>query len=254
LYVSGKQELALRILEGVLEERADVDIAYKRLAAIHKEAGNIPEALKVLESGLEALPSSYEIFVDYTKTLIAGHRYDRMIQSFQASRFPQAELDPEIWNNLGFAHAQKGEYEQAIRAYEAGLSLDRQHPELHNNLGDALRALGVRNKDTSLIQESLAHFQEAVDLDPTYPAPYFNLGLASAQVGNLDQAIFWWEKTLKVEPRFDQAEINLAMAYFRKGDREKACRLFQDYKRKYYAILPGAQKKKLDAWLARCKD
>jgi arylsulfatase A-like enzyme/Flp pilus assembly protein TadD len=253
LYEDGKQDAAIALLKQILEERKDIDFAYKNLAAVYEETGLREEAVSTLEQGLNALPSSYEILIEYMKGLNSSEQYDKVIGAFEKSRVREAEYDPEIWSNLGTAYAGKGLYDEAIKAFEMGLSLDDKHPELYNNLANACYSSGNQSKDPYLFSRCFEYYKKAIELDPGYAVPYYGLGHAYRQQGNLGGAIYCWEKALETDPDFRRARFDLAMAYFSSGNKAKACEMFNDYKKRYSHLMPSADRERLDGLIKECQ-
>jgi len=253
LYKNGEREAGIRIFETIIEERKDIDTAYTRLASIHQETGDSGEALAVLEQGLGALPESYEIYIEYMELLLSVEQYDRVIQSFEQVSLREAEYDPEIWNNLGTAYAGKGDFETAIRAFEMGLSLDGDHPELFNNLANASYSQSLKTKDPFLFTRSFEYYKKSIELDPGYAAPYFGLGHAYREEGNLGGAIFCWQKALELDPGFREAHFDLAIAYLKTGDKDHALVLFNEYKKLYSEFLSPEEVQNLDILIVECK-
>jgi arylsulfatase A-like enzyme/Flp pilus assembly protein TadD len=253
LYKEGKEDAGIELLKEVVVERKDIDLAYKQLASIYQEKGNTEEAIVTLEQGLNALPSSYEIYIEYMKTLISAEQYDKIISSFKKMNLREAEYDPEIWNNLGTAYAKTGNLDEAIKAFEMGLSLDDKHPELYNNLANACYSYGLQSKDTSVYFRCFEYYKKAIELDPDYPAPYYGLGHAYRQQGNLEGAIYCWEKALEANPDFSQARLDLAIAYLNTGNKTRAFDLLSEFKKRHYDRMSPADKDRLDALIEQCR-
>jgi arylsulfatase A-like enzyme/Flp pilus assembly protein TadD len=254
LYKNGKKDEGIELLKEILEERTDIDMAYKNLAAIYEETGNTKEAISILEQGHNALPSNYDVFIEYLKGLISLERYDEAIRTFEKSRIREAEYDPEIWSNLGTAYARKGRFDEAIKAFEMGLSLDDKHPELYNNLANACYSYGIQSKAPLLFSRCFEYYKKAIELDPGYPVPYFGLGHAYRQQGNLGSAIFCWEKALEADPDFRRALFDLAMAYMSTGDKAKAFESLSEYKKRYYDLMSTSERENLDALLKKSRE
>jgi arylsulfatase A-like enzyme/Flp pilus assembly protein TadD len=253
LYKAGKEDAGIELIKEVIAERKDIDLAYKQLASIYQDQGHIEEAIVILEQGLDALPSNYEIYIEYMKALLSAEQYDKIISSFQKMSLREAEYDPEIWNNLGTAYAKTGNFEEAIKSFEMGLSLDAKHPELYNNLANACYSYGLQIKDTSLFFRCFEYYKKAIELDPDYAAPYYGLGHAYRQQGNLEGAIYCWKKALETNPDFSQVRLDLAMAYLNIGDKAKALELLTDFKKRYYNRMSAADKDRLDALIEQCR-
>lgn len=253
LYKEGQKEAGIKLLKEILEERKDIDMAYKNLASMYEETGDLKEAIDILEQGLHSLPANYEIFAEYLRVLVAAEQYDKTIVSFEKMNLREVEYDPEIWNNLGTAYAKTGNFEKAIEVFETGLSLDDRHPELYNNLANACYSHGLQSKDPYTYSRCFEYYKKAIELDPGYPAPYYGLGHAYRQEGNLSGAIYCWEKALEADPDFSQAHSDLALAYFYSGNKSKALDLLSDYKKRYYHLMAPAEKEKLDALIEQCQ-
>jgi arylsulfatase A-like enzyme/Flp pilus assembly protein TadD len=253
LYKQGKGEEGIKLLLGIIEERKDLDMAYKRLSAIYQETGRTEEALEVLEQGLDTIPSSYEVFQDYLKTLVSAGQYDKVISTFEKMSLREVEFDPVAWNNLGIAYAKKGNFKDAIKAYQVGLSLDNKYSELLNNMGNAYFSLGLQTRDSYVFQNCFEYYKKAIEVDPQYPVPYYGLGHAYREAGNMEGAIYCWGKALEADPDFNQAHMDLAIAYLNTGNKAKACELLNEYKRKYYPLMTAADRARFDDIMKNCQ-
>jgi arylsulfatase A-like enzyme/Tfp pilus assembly protein PilF len=253
LYKKGNQDAAIKQLKEIIQERKDVDLAYKQLASIYQETGNPEEAVIILEQGLDTLPSNYEIFIEYIKALISVQQYDKVISSFEKTSIREVEYDPEIWSNLGTAYAKKGNFDKATKAFEMGLSLDDKHPELYHNLANACYSQGLQSRDSFTYSRCFEYYKKAIELDPEYPAPYYGLGHAYRQQGNLGGAIYCWEKALEADPDFSQAHFDLAIAYLNTGNKAKALDLLSEYKKRYYHLMTPAERERLNALIEQCR-
>jgi Flp pilus assembly protein TadD len=243
----GKAMAGIDLLKEVIEERKDVDIAYYHLAILYKEQRRLKEALEILKLGLENVPSSYEIFSTYINYLILARQNDEVIKTFSEMNIREMEHDPAIWMNLGIAYSNKGEFTKALDAFERALSLDNRYPEIFNNLGNVYLSLSLKTKDQKTFRKSLENFKKAIELDPDYPAPYNGLGMAYRVNGNVEGAIYCWEKALELSPNYGRVLLfNLGLAYLEKGEKAKALDYLKKYKEIYYRFLPPNKKSELD--------
>jgi predicted TPR repeat methyltransferase len=94
---------------------------------------------------------------------------------------------------LGVLEAQRGNAHAAVDLIGRALKVDRRNPAAHNNLGNALRALG-RHKD------ALASFDRALALRPDYPEALNNRGNALRDLGRPGQALASYDKALALRP------------------------------------------------------
>jgi tetratricopeptide (TPR) repeat protein len=90
----------------------------------------------------------------------------------------------------------------------------------YNNLGDELVQAGQ-------LDEAIAHFQKALEIDPEYAKAHYNLGNALLQNGQVDTAIVQFQKALELQPGNELAHNNLGSAFLQKGEVDEAIAQFQ---------------------------
>lgn len=253
LYRQGDARKGIELLKEVITERDDIDIAYSNLATIYKDEGRLGDALIVLEQGLRRLPSSYEIFTVYVNYLLNARRYDDVIETFKTMNLRQMEHDPEVWNFLGAAYSNKGDFEKALEAYEMALSIDDQYAVVHKNIGAVRFSIFLKTNERSVFRRALESYRKAIEINPNYAPAYNGLGGAYLQVGNLDGAVFCLEKALEIDPNLSHALYNLGFAYLQKGEKAKALQSFNLYKERYGQFLSSEGKKKLEELIQKCK-
>ena len=103
------------------------------------------------------------------------------------------------WNNLGNNAFRQQHFKQAINYY---------HKELINN-NDPIpfRAMGRAFIELGEIDSAKIYFQQAIKLNPSYAAAYFNLAQLEEDEGNLDNALHYANKA------FDLDNNNLEYQY-----------------------------------------
>ncbi|MDD2671775.1 MAG: tetratricopeptide repeat protein, partial [Syntrophales bacterium] len=100
---------------------------------------------------------------------------------------------------------------------------------VYNNLGNAYMDIGDQKK----AEES---YKAAIGVDPSFPQPeaYNNLGLLYFKQKNYDQALSYFEKTLKIKNNYLPTIVNLGELYQRKEDWGKA----KEYYLKHIELVP----------------
>jgi tetratricopeptide (TPR) repeat protein len=88
-------------------------------------------------------------------------------------------------------------------------------PGAHTGLGDAL-------VDRGRVDEAIAHYRRALQIQPTCAVAHHNLGLALIQQDCVDEAIVHYRKALQIQPSLEVAHSNLANALVRQGRVEEA--------------------------------
>ncbi len=253
LYHEGRISDAINLLKEIITERNDIGIAYKNLADIYDREGRANDALMVLKAGLEAVPSYYEIFYSYVTLLLSLGEYDEVIAVTHASRLLQTEIDPEIWNFLGLAYWNKGDLENAQRAYKKSIELDRKYPIPLNNLGTLHLYQYQRTNDQTEYNKALDCFKKAIELDPFYSEAHHGLGVAYVGARKYDSAIGCFKKALELRPDHALAMFYLGFAYKNSGDNVNACLYFRMLKAgTSYHHLPPDLKARLEGWIREC--
>jgi len=253
LFRGGSPGEGIETLKEVITENAKVDVAYYHLASMYKETGRMADALEVLRLGLEKNPASYEIFYYLIDFLTEAGRPDEAVRLFGEKKFPQIDVDPEIWNTLGIAHGTKKDYAAAIKAFEYAVSLDKEYRYSFSNLGHAYLSLFRETQDPQSYRKALENFKKAIELEPEFAPAYFDLGMAYIQTADLEGAIYCWEKALELDPGSDRALFNLALAYMDKGEKGKALVYFNRYKRRNDDHMSPEDRKRLDSMIRECE-
>lgn len=226
----GKVIEGIRILNDIIQEKKNIDVAYTYLTELYQNSGQAERALAVLKQGHDALPSSYTILTHYVHTLI----------------------DAEIWNCLGLACWKTGQLEQALEAYEIALSIDDAYVNVLNSLGMVYFAKYLETKDRAAFAKSLETYRRALEIDPTNTLVYVHLGEAYRHSGNLSEAIRVWEKALALNPEDPRILYDLSLAYLEKENREKACTYYARLKSVGASFLRDQECRKLDRLIGKC--
>src|SRR4029434_2979820 len=77
--------------------------------------------------------------------------------------------------------------------------------------------LAVERSRKGQSDEAMAHYEEAIRLQPYYADAYYNRGNILFAKGRIDEAIADWEKTLQMQPNDADAHTGLGTALLRKG-------------------------------------
>ena len=249
----GRTEEAVRNIEEILKANPKVDVAHTNLALLYKKQGRLDKALDVLKLGLVNLPENYEVFLTCISYLLAAKEYDELIRVFMEKPLFQKANDPEIWNSLGVAYANKGDFPNAIPAYEKALAIDGDFPDAFVNLGAVYFFLSRRSQSREDYQKSLANFSKALALDPRNVAALNGLGAAYREAGDLGQAVTHWKKALDINPRHEAALYNLGLTELQRGNKTEALEYLTRFKDFFYLSLSDEEKARVDALIRKAK-
>jgi superkiller protein 3 len=77
------------------------------------------------------------------------------------------------------------------------------------------------------LEEAIAEFRRAVEVDPSYVAAHFNLAYAYERAQRFDEAIAQYKQALQLEPNNVFGLNNLGVLYTNKGQYEEAIRVLE---------------------------
>jgi len=149
------------------------------------------------------------------------------------NRFPN---DAEAHFNLGRAHGRAGRYIDAIAAFERGLTLDPNRPDIYR----ALATLATRSDRE---EDAVEFLQEAIKLVPKAPNFHERLGLALLHLGRLDEALEAFKTEKELSPNDPYVCIYMGEIYLLQDRLEQAraaleqgLRLGPDIAQTYYSL------------------
>jgi Flp pilus assembly protein TadD len=122
--------------------------------------------------------------------------------------------------NWAFAHHRDGRFAEAIVLYRQILSLKPDLPDIYNNFGHALAALG--KPDAAILA-----FECAVGLKPANPEALCNWGLALAELGRFEDADAKYRQAIAVNPAFAGAYNNIGLLLKARGRLPEAAAAFE---------------------------
>ncbi len=252
LFESGEIDNAISTLKEVIAQRKDFDLAYCRLAEILVSSGRINEAIEVMREGYKNNPDNHSIISTYGIILVESGKIEEAIPVLQKG-IELFSFDPELWNYLGIAYWRKGEIKKAIETYEKALSLDKNYGIVYNNLGSLYLSVFMKNPKREFSERALNYFKRAIELDPELPSAYNGLGSLYKKIGMVEDAIYNWEKALELDPNFDFPAYNLGIACMERGEKERALKYFQLYLKIKDGKISLNERRKIEALIQKCK-
>ncbi|MBI3610218.1 MAG: tetratricopeptide repeat protein, partial [Nitrospirae bacterium] len=144
---------------------------------------------------------------------------EKAIQEYQ--KVLELEPDnPDVHYNMGIAVKELGRLDDAVREYQAALKFKPDDAVIHNNLGLVYKNLGR-------IDEAVQEYQIALKLQPDLTISYINLGNVYQSLGHMDEAVKEYQAALKFKPDYAEAHNNLGNVYRDQGRVDEAIREYQ---------------------------
>lgn len=172
-----------------------------------------------------------------------------LMVSTLAHFYPKLKDRSVEFYNLGSAHLQNNEYEQAISNYTKAIEMAPNMAKAYYNRGNAYIAQGLFDKavldytkaiainpgfteayyDRGLnyamkgeYDRAIQDYNKVIEMAPKMAKAYYNRGNAYITQGRYDQAILDYTKAIEINPRLGSAYHNRALAYYDKGEFDKA--------------------------------
>lgn len=121
------------------------------------------------------------------------------------------QTNPDLFNNTGVALRALGLHHAAVANYERALALKPHNGGTWTNMGNALRELGR-------FENSLAAHRRALAIDGPSPTLLHNIGIVYRDLGDMDQALAHFDQGVAREPAHVNCQWDRALALLMKGD------------------------------------
>ncbi len=176
--------------------------------------------LEVIEVGLHHHPQSDRLIFQRGVIHAMQNQLDLAEPDFQLA----AKLAPEknlSYVALGVSYMQLGDLPKAIASLRQRIKQKPDDPTLRYLLGEALVRSGATAGDAAFV-EAKASLEKSVKLDPKFAPAQVNLGKIYLKENRLDEALSHLEQARALDPKDKAAYSQLAIVYRRKGKPEAA--------------------------------
>ncbi|PKN78931.1 MAG: hypothetical protein CVU51_15390, partial [Deltaproteobacteria bacterium HGW-Deltaproteobacteria-1] len=119
------------------------------------------------------------------------------------------------YNLRGLTYAEKGQYDLALKDYDAAIALDKKFAEVLSNRAIAYEMIGEQMK-------AINDYDKAINLNPIFADAYYNRGLLYLKINRLDAAIADFSAALAIDSDMADYYNNRGVALRLKGHYEKA--------------------------------
>jgi Flp pilus assembly protein TadD len=184
------------------------------LGMVLLQQSDIVAALPLLEKAAQGAPGEVDYHNRHGAALAAAGRSDEAIDAYQRG-ITCRPGHPEIHNNLANLLAARRDHTGAIESYRAALDAKPGFASAHNGLAVVLVACEHYG-------EAETHYRRALDIKPDYMEARVNLGDLMAQIGRFDEAVADLRVVLDAEPGNLEAMICLADTLARMGNIDEA--------------------------------
>lgn len=213
---TGRADQALDCYQRVLALEPDSAAAYFGIGNLCMKQGHAREAEQCFVAALAAQPGFIEARFNLANLQKAGGRYDDAIVHYREAIRTRPDF-ADACHNLGSALDALGRDEEALDSYRQALSGN--FPETWNNIAN----LHLRRGQ---LDEALAHYRQALALEPDYAEAWNNLGNALRDARRWPEAVPCYENAVQAAPGMADAQFNLGVARKLQGRLEDALACF----------------------------
>lgn len=199
----GDPDGAIALLEGTVEDHADLPALYSTLGDLYRQEERLPDATAAYTQAIDAFQeeSPRQWFLYYARAIT----YERQ------DMWPEAEADfrkaldlnpeqPQVLNYLGYSLVQKElKLDEALDMIERAVSARPDSGYIVDSLGWVYYRLGR-------YEEAVPHMERAAELMPIDPIVNDHLGDVYWAVGREREAEFMWKRALSFADMSDSAE------------------------------------------------
>ncbi len=162
---------------------------------------------------------------EYDNLLKTYESLQQEIKALNAKISSDVELTERINNakrayNDGNTLFKKGQYDEALAAYDKAISLDDGYSKAY--YGKGLTFVKQRKLD-----EAIEVFKKAVEIDPSYDRAYSALGSANKDKKNFTESIAAYQKAMEINQKDETIVYNLALVYNDMKDNANAIKYFR---------------------------
>ena len=172
------------------------------LASLYNRLQFFEESLKTYQKAIELNPLATEAhynigILKYNKGNFAGARnaFRKVIN--------QAPKSFNAYFNMGQIYSDEGVYDKAVKYFQKVLSLNP-------NQGSAYQRIGMIDHFKGNLESALKNYKTASEKGVTGIEIFTLLGNGNKDIGNTEQAAFYYRKVLELDPNNEAVKTNLS--------------------------------------------
>jgi arylsulfatase A-like enzyme/Tfp pilus assembly protein PilF len=218
---AGKAADAIQLYREIIASRPDFAVAYRHMAFIEAQRGNLPAAVAILQRAINVGIRPPAIVAQLAGYLVDAGRVAQAIQLLEPLA-ADPDADADTLNTLGIALATAGRRADAQRVFERVLTINPSSSVPLENLG----MLALESGD---VANASKRFEAAIATDPKSSRGYSGVGLVALRAGDRRAAIDAWTRAVELDAANFDALYNLGTTLVRDGQRERAQRYLEQF-------------------------
>lgn len=123
------------------------------------------------------------------------------------------------YNILGLEEANKGHYEKALQYYHISIKINPNNDQAYNNAGNVFLTLGK-------YPYAYNYYRKAIMINDRQAMAYYNLGVLYAINNMNDNAVVLFKKSLSITPQYNDTYVSLGITLLKMGNIKDAMYYF----------------------------
>jgi tetratricopeptide (TPR) repeat protein len=157
------------------------------------EAVLIDDAVPFFTNLINANPKDIRAYAHRAAALVWKGEFDAALRDYDAA----IRLNPKAaqpWNNRGSAYYAKRDFDKAIKDFGKAIELDPRYVDAYANRATAWLDLNQPEK-------AITDYDEVIRLDPSFVGAYNNRGVCLRQKKQFDKALKDFDEALRLDPK-----------------------------------------------------
>lgn len=161
------------------------------------ELGDTLKAISSFQTTVEQDPEHFEAYMQLG--LLNSIKKDSLAIDYFENALEVKPHDKEAMYGIAMFQQENEMYNEALKTYHEILKHHPNFREAHYNLGY------VHMYYLQLYRQASLHFSDAIEVDPNYYQAYYNRGYCFELLGDINNAIKDYQKSLSIQPDYDLA-------------------------------------------------
>jgi tetratricopeptide (TPR) repeat protein len=218
----GKASAAMDLIRRSVKERPSAALE-NILGGLDEESGEYVEAVQSFQRAVELDPDNEQYYFDLGMEYLSHFTFGPAAEVYRVGtqKFPRSSRQ---YLGLAFSHYALREYAEAADAFTTALEIDPESPVVFQAWKTVLSFLAPKDWNgllPRLDRLAAAHPQNA-ELAFGYGAALFRLEVSKGQEGAFDRSQTLLEKSVRLQPQFPEAHLELGGLYAARKQDQKA--------------------------------
>jgi tetratricopeptide (TPR) repeat protein len=217
--LAGQNDLAVQQLERFTENNPDNEAGYIQLARLYVAEKNVANAERSLMRLLTEVPTSVAGRKALVELLLRTGQKEKAVEQAKMLIQPDAENADHLYF-LGSVYQAIGDHQQAVAHFEQALEIA---PDSIQPLSELVRSLVASEQEVKAVQK----LEAIIKAKPKHFVAQNLRGELLLADGKLDEAAGFFQKAMEINGRWHVPYINLATAYEKQEQMDKAVSILQ---------------------------